>query len=415
MKILPIINTNYDNKTNFRGIPQASSKAVQQVLPDAGKIAKLGAVAVLAYLGVNQKNKNDADDFQIRELTQEEFDKNRDEIIRAHEEAHDEWLRMKEYYDKNEVNYSEYNFPTFAFIDDCNLTPWNVQLLDYMLKHPETYKYNYNDLAKDIVELGNGNNQKSAEVVLRMLKMPYLFPQERNTKKHLGMNGYMYAEDKAEAKMQILDMIEKNKTDYDTAQIFNLRDILTWIKTDDGLRVAKKMIEKPDILKAWIHENAFRYFSNEKEDADIKIAYTDKINSKPELLKDERFIKYIGDTFNNVGDKETLEFACKLWDNPILFESESFRKLAKGMIYYYPRHDNDRNIGTREVMNKIVDAVAKRPELFKNQKFKDDFGELLFVRKDDDAIMLDERPIEIGKRNLFLIEHGYYDNEDATV
>lgn len=415
MKILPIINANYDKKTNFRGIPQASSKAVQQVLPDAGKTAKLGAVAVLAYLGVNPKNKNDADDFQIRELTQEEFDKKRDEIIRVHEEAHDEWLRMKEYYDKNEVNYSEYNFPTFAFIDDDNLTPWNVQLLDYMLKHPETYKYNYNDLAKDITELGNDNNQKSAEVVLRMLKMPYLFPQLHNKKEHFGLYRGMYIEDEADTKMQILDMIEKNKVDYDSTQIHNLRNILTWIETKDGLRVAEKLIEKPDILKAWIHENAFRYFSNEKEDADIKIAYTDKINSKPELLKDERFIKYVGDTFNNVADKETLEFACKLWDNPILFESKSFRNEVKGMIYHYPKYGSDSNKGTREIMNKIVDAVAKRSELFKNQKFKDDFGELLFVRKDDDAIMLDERPIEIGNRNLFLIEHGYYDNKDATV
>lgn len=68
---------------------------------------------------------------------------------------------------------------------------------------------------------------------------------------------------------------------------------------------------------------------------------------------------------------------------------------------------------TREIMNKIVEAAAKRPELFKNEKFKADFGELLFVRKDDDMIMLDKRPVEIGKRNLFLIEKGYYDTKKA--
>ena len=244
--------------------------------------------------------------------------------------------------------------------------------------------------------------------------MPYLFPQEHNTNKHFGINGYMYEEDNADTKMKILDMIKENKTDYDRAQIHNLRNIITWIKTDDGLRVAKKLIEKPDILKAWIHENAFRYFSNEKEDADIKIAYTDKINSKPELLQDKRFIEYVGDTFNNVTDKETLEFACKLWDNPILFESESFCKLAKAMIYEYPRYDSDTDAATREVMNKIVDAAAKKPELFKNEKFKNDFGELLFVRKGPQGeIWLGERPIETGKRNLFLIENGYYNIQKA--
>ena len=412
MKIMPIDNSIVNN--NFRGgvaITKAIEKAAVKNVQTLEKPVIVLASTVLVAQGIKKAAKND--DFVIKELSQEEFAKKYDEITRAHEEAHDEWLRMKEYYDKNDVSYGEWNFPTFAFLDTDKITSWNVQLLDYMLKHPETYKYNYNDLAKDITELGNGSNQKSAEVVLRMLKMPFLYPQERNNQKHFGINGYMYEKDNADTKMKILDMIEKNKTDYDETQVYNLRDILTWIKTEDGLRVAKKLIEKPDILKAWIHENAFRYFSNEKEDADIKIAYTEKISSKPELLEDERFIKYVGDTFNNVADKETLKFACKLWDNPILFDSESFRKELKNMIYHYPKYDNDSDIATRDVMNKIVDAVAKKPELFENQKFKDEFGELLFVRKNDDMIMLDKRPVEIGKRNLFLIENGYYDTQKA--
>ncbi len=412
MQIAPINNS--ITNTNFRNrvITKTVEKAAQNQAKKLEKPVIVLASVALAGQGINKAVKND--NFQIKELTQEEFEQKCEKIEKAHEEVHDEWLDLKENYDKNEISYNEWTFPSFAFIDDDRLTQWNVQLLDYMLKNPETYKYNYNDLAKDIVESGIGNNQKSAEVVLKMLKMPYLFPQEHNTNKHFGLYSGMYKEDKADTKMQILNMIEENKTDYDKAQIHNLRNMLTWIETDDGLRVAKKLIEKPDILKAWIHENAFRYFSNEKKDANIKIAFTDKINSKPELLKDERFIEFVGDNFNNVTDKKTLKFACKLWDNPILFESESFRKLAKAMIYEYPRYDSDTDAATRAVMNKIVDAAAQRPELFKNEKFKDDFGELLFVRKGPQGeIWLGERPIETGKRNLFLIENGYYDTQKS--
>mgnify|MGYP003571296854 CR=1 FL=1 len=412
MQIMPInnsiTNTNFRNRVVTKSVKKATLNQTKKL---EKPVIVLTSVA-LAEKIINKAVKND--NFQIKELTQEEFEQKCKEIKKAHEEAHDEWLKFKENYDKNEISYSEWTFPSFAFIDDDRLTQWNVQLLDYMLKHPETYKYNYNDLAEDIVELGNGNNQKSAKVVLKMLKMPYLFPQEHNTKKHFGLNGYMYEKEYADTKLKILDMIEKNETNYDRAQIYNLRNILTWIKTDDGLRVAKKLIEKPDILKAWIHENAFRYYSNEKEDGGIKIAFADKINSKPELLKDKKFIKFVGDNFNNITDKHTLDFACKLLDNPILFESESFCKLAKTMIYEYPEHDNDTDIATREVMNKIVDAVVKRPELFKNLKFKDDFGELLFVRKGpQDETWFGERVIETGKRNLFLIENGYYDTQQA--
>lgn len=411
MKVLPIKAARI-NATNISCI-QGKNNAITNAANKAGKVGGPIVLASVVLATIPKTNGTVKEDFVIKELSRKEFEQKCEEIENAQEEAHKEWLKMKENYDKNAVKCGEYDFPTFAFISYNNLNQWNVQLLDYMLKHSETYKYNYNDLAKDITELGNGSNQKSAEVVLRMLKMPFLYPQERNNQKHFGINGYMYEEENADTKMKILDMIEKNKTDYDEVQVYNLRDILTWIKTEDGLRVAKTLIEKPDILKAWIHENAFRYYSNDKENADIKIAYIDKINSKPELLKDERFIRYVGDTFNNVADNKTLKFACKLWDNPIFFESESFRKELKDMIYHYPKYDNDSDIATRDVMNKIVDAVAKKPELFENQKFKDEFGELLFVRKNDEWIMLDERPVEIGKRNLFLIENGYYDTQKA--
>ena len=157
MPIMPIssrmTNVNFGNRNAVKVIKNMSTKQTQPM----GKPVIVLASVVVAGQGLidGVKNTVNSNNFAIKELTQEECDKKRDEIVRVHDDAHDEWLRMKEYYDKNDINYDKYNFPTFAFIDTDKLTPWNVQLLDYMLKNPETYKYNYNDLAEDIVELGN--------------------------------------------------------------------------------------------------------------------------------------------------------------------------------------------------------------------------------------------------------------------
>ena len=410
MKVLPVINANYDNRINFKsGVVKSASNVLTS--PEVANTAKAVGGAVLVYLNVvntKKSTENKSDNYQIRELSDTEYEQMKSKIMQAKEEAYAEWKNLKGDYEKNDISCAERNCPTFAFIDSGNIDQWNVQLFDYMLKHPETYKYNYTKLADNIEEISVGdNNQKSAEVVLKMLKMPFLFPQEHNGTGHLGLNYYL--SEGSDIRIKILDMIEANKTDYNETQIFNLRDILTWINTKDGLRVAKKLIEKPEILKSSISENAFRYYSNSKKYADIKVALIDKINSKPELLSDENFMKCVPAFINNVVDKHTLDFSCKILDNPILFKSDSFRKWLNGMIYEYPKCNDDTDKKTREVMYRIIDAVVKRPELFENKKFNDEFGELLFVRRGPQGeIWLNERTIEIGKRNLFLIENGYY-------
>ena len=135
----------------------------------------------------------------------------------------------------------------------------------------------------------------------------------------------------------------------------------------------------------------------------------DKINSKPELLKDENFRDCVHGFLNNVVDKKGKDFAFKILDNPILFKSESFTKSLNNLLYYYPTDNSVQAKNVRGIMNKIVDATVAKPDLFKNDKFLKDFGDLLFVHKEGNWIKDDAYAIEIGEKNLFLIKHGYYD------
>ena len=121
MKIMPIDNSIVNN--NFRGgvaITKAIEKAAVKNVQTLEKPVIVLASTVLVAQGRKKAAKND--DFVIKELSQEEFAKKYDEITRAHEEAHDEWLRMKEYYDKNDVSYGEW----FRY-------SWKFQVLNLIL------------------------------------------------------------------------------------------------------------------------------------------------------------------------------------------------------------------------------------------------------------------------------------------
>ena len=58
----------------------------------------------------------------------------------------------------------------------------------------------------------------------------------------------------------------------------------------------------------------------------------------------------------------------------------------------------------------MLDAIEKKPELFKNEKFLNELGQLIFIQKDGDGVTTNyKKTVETGNKNLFLIEKGYYD------
>ncbi len=385
MNVLPI--SNYSDTMGFKGgvSTRVLRKAILKTTPNIEKPVAVMAGTALAGLGVSAAS--NTDNFKIRNISDNEFQNKKYKIIR-----------------------NEETFDSFCTVNDRRLNKWNVQLLDYMLKHPEEYKENREEIVEGIAGLYELNNKNSANVVLKMLKMPWLFKSESM---QFAVDGVSYRssdEKVANIKMKILDMLDKSDKDFTSMQMINLKFLLSYASTEDALKVAEKLIEKPQILKAHgISENAFEYFINDKKYAEIKLEIIDKLNSNPELLESEGFLDHAHGFINNVTDEITKEFALKVLDNPILFKSISFSKAITNILYEYPKSDHDNAQKIREIMNKILDAAIKRPELFENEKFSNELGALIFVQKNGDWIMGGEVPIEVGKRNLFLIEHGYYD------
>lgn len=385
MQVLPI--NNCSNHGSFKGgvSTRVLRKAILKTTPNIEKPMSVMTGAALAGFGAIAAS--DKDNFKIREISDKEFQNKKYKIVRNKE-----------------------TFDSFYPIQQRQLNKWNVQLLDYMLKHPDVYQKNSNIIVDHIAGLYDVNNKNSAKVILKMLKMPWLFNCE-SMKFALSGVSYLSSDEKtADIKMKILDMLENSDKNFSNTQMIHLKFILEHAATEDGLKVAEKLIKNPQILKArGISEEAFRHFMNDKKYADIKLEIIDKLNSNPELLEQEDFLNHAHGFINNVADDVTKEFALKILDNPILFKSKSFSGALNNILFEYPKSDNNSAKKTRQIMDKILDAAIKRPELFENKKFLNEFGALLFVQQNGDWIMLDERPIEVGKRNLFLIEHGYYD------
>lgn len=368
MKIFAIGTQNTYDTNNSRHLNFSSLKQIKRPVPDTFK---------------------KQEGFVIKKLSKDEFKTLKDKIIR---------------------NIGK--FPSFMSINVKNINPWNVQLFDYMLKHPKEYKSGHHQISESIAGLyESGDNQSSAEVILKMLKMPWLFKGGFCMEYDIWKIGGGARNAKvADIKTAMLDLLEKNKTDYTDRQLVYIGHMLSHFNSDIGLNFAKKLIEKPDILGAThLQEDFFQNFENDKSWAAVSSSVLDKINSKPELLKDENFMDCVHGFLNNVVDKKGKDFAFKILDNPILFKSESFTKLLNNLLYHYPTDRSKESAAIRLLKNKIIDAAIAKPELFENKKFLEEFGNLLFMEKQDDWILCGSRPLEIGKKNLFLIEHGYYD------
>ena len=202
--------------------------------------------------------------------------------------------------------------------------------------------------------------------------------------------------------------------------------MLSGINTKDGLKVALKLLENPEILdipnQGWytgFSKDCFKSFSNKKKCADIKLALIRKIEKNHDELFATPYFKHsTRGLLNNVVDPQTRTFALKVLDNPDLFKSKSFAESLGNLMYHYPTGKHADSVAERKVMNDILDAIKERPELFENEDFLNDLGQLIFIQKDHyytggDVIFGGDKPAKIGKINLFLIENGFYNTSKA--
>ena len=400
MRVSLITAMDYRQKTSFKGGVKAGVKAAQNVMPKVG--AGAGAVVLLALTGVQNANKsseNSKDDFQIKNLTDEEFEAKKSEVI-AHKD----------------------DFKPFKSLYKGDFNKWNVQLFDYMMKNPTEYNdVKYSRMVEQMTNVNDFNlidNKNGAEVALRMLKMPWFLSNNRYARDFGVTAVALNVNDNKvkDIKLQMLNELDKykDKKTFSDSQLYAVNKILKDINTNDGLKVALKLLDNLEILNdqnpysRGLTKDCFEIFSNEKEYADIKLELIDKINSKPELFETPYFKHATAGILSYVTDRKTKDFALKILDNPNLFKSSSFADNLGYILYNFPVNDTKQS----SVILNLLDTIDKKPELFKNEKFINDLGQLIYIQKSpyDDTIVRDERPIEIGERNLFLIEKGYYNN-----
>ncbi|MBO7673259.1 hypothetical protein J6S88_07635 [bacterium] len=396
MRILPLINASYDNKMNFKsGVIKSAGSVLTS--PEVANTAKAVGGAVLVYLNVinsNKSSKNKKDDFQLRKLSEEEFETKKEDIL-----SHTK------------------DFKAFEYINSEGINEYNVQLFNYMLLNPETYNETYyrrlvDEMSEDFWA-EKLNNEYSSSVALRMLKMPWFLRSTHDFARNsdlLPISSSATNKELRDIKLQMLDKLDeyKGEAEFSGMQESAIVRLLLDIKTEDGLKVALKLLEHPEILdsRSRFSKDCFGDFSNEKDFADIKIALIDKINSKPELFETKYFKDCIGGIFSNVTDDETKTLTLKVFDNPKLFESRDFAKYLQDILYHFSYTKKEE----QEVVYKMLDAIEKKPELFKNEKFLNELGQLIFIQKDGDGVTTNyKKTVETGNKNLFLIEKGYYD------
>jgi len=404
MKILPITNTDYRHKMNLGSAHKIAGKFAQNGLADLGRTAKTlsGAVIVLATISSKSNKKDDLADFQIKDLTNKEFKAKKAEII-SHEK----------------------DFIAFEWMHEENINKWNVQLLDYMLQNPdeyndEMYRKFVNKITDEYCPWQNIDNKNQTEVALRMLKMPW-FLKAYEYARDYGVGNIAHNttdENVKDIKLSMLNKLDEYKNTeitFSWTQERAIVQMLEDINTKDGLKVALKLLENPDMLDEQnqhfngFSEDCFKDFSNQEQYADIKLKIIEKINSKPELFESEYFKHSLAGIFNNTTDENTKVFLFKVLDNPLLFGNEKFADSLGSILYYYGQETEDVQKG----LIKILSAIEKKPELFKNEKFTDELQRLLYIQKmiNGSILMSNDELLRLTQINLFLIENGYYDKK----
>ena len=404
MYIYSVKTANNQQRTNFKsGIDKAASKVIQHNLPKYAceTAAALGGAVMVLAAAVNQKSETNTskDDFQIRKISSNEF------IAKA-----------------NEIINHKNDFKAFKYLDIEGINEWNIQLFDYMLHKPNEYNSTIfrdmvNNMTNSYNDFAHIYDKNSAEVALKMLKMPQFLKSHKYARDWgVSQVAASVSDNKVkDIKLRMLDKLDKcsqGQSFSDTQEVAIIK-MLENINTKDGLKVALALMDNPEILNnyhptSFITQECFKTFANQKEYADIKLELINKINSKPELLKMPYFKHSTTGILNNVTNEESKKFVLKVLDNQELFKSLKFAD-DLGDMRQFPAGDKDESKAERKIMFDILDTIEKKPELFNNDKFLYDLGKLVFIQKQDDIFISGAEAIENGKKNLFLIENGYYD------
>lgn len=379
---------NYAKNVNFTGKVLPKISAAEVNLPDLSSKKTLPVLSETALAGFKKAGISKNKEFNLKELTNEEYKKKRDEIEESKE-----------------------NFPAFQNIYTYGLNEWNVQLLEYMLKNPDDYKENHDILISEIASRAwkTPNSRLHAEVILKLLKMPWLLKSRSMEFVVKPIVWYTENDKSAEIKMKLLDKLSEKPQAYSVAQLDNIAIMIGYIDSDEGYKLAEKIIQDPQILEVcrldytyWLRQ------ASDNRNSNIKSAIIDKIKSKPKLIERAYFKEGVVDILNETNNENKLLLALKILDNPIFFESRSFVKSIKKILREVPAEENPESKNTMRLVFKIMDAAANKPELFKHEEFLDDFGDLVLIQRKGDIQFSKEQQLSNAKKNLFLIENGYY-------
>lgn len=379
MRILPITNTDYRQRTNFGNKQTLVSGVIKNTAPNIGKTtAEIGgAVMVLAAItGAKAKADNNIDDFQIRDLTDEEFEAKKAEILAKKDE-----------------------FRPFRYLRDDMFTKWNVQLFDYMYQdckgltsdyptHKDLEKENSLKLYDEYVRLLCDRKSRpqietkdQAKVVLKMLKMPWFFGSDGDGDYAFALNNADYniiGKKSAEirnVKLKILDELEKNREKYEKStyqQINNISQMVADVTTYRGLNIALKMIRHPELLEADHCDlrvsDFFKEVSENKEQAKIASDIIDKLIKNPELFKKEDFNHALTYMLTYPNNDYKKELVLNFLDNPALFDYEDFVYNMPGIISQFPSSNSIADSKIRKDVFETLQYYKQHPELLKNQE-----------------------------------------------
>jgi len=379
VRILPITNTDYRQRTNFGNKQTLVSRVIKNTAPNIGKTtAEIGgAVMVLAAItGAKAKSDNTLDNFQIKDLTDEEFEEKKAEIIAKKDE-----------------------FRPFRYLRDDMFTKWNVQLFDYMYQdckgltsdyptHKDLEKENNLALYKGFMRLQCDHQYRipietkdQAEVVLKMMKMPWFFASDGKGDYAFALNNAGYdIEGKKSAeirnvKLKILDELEKNREKYETPtynQMKNISEMIAEVSTYRGLNIALKMIRHPELLEADQCDlrvsDFFKKVSSDKERAKISSDIIDKLIKNPELFKKEDFNHALTYMLTYPNNNYKKELVLNFLDNPALFDYEDFVYNMPGIISDFPSSNSIADSKIRKDVFETLQYYKQHPELLKNQE-----------------------------------------------
>ena len=184
MKILPVTNESH-TRIYFKNNLVKNTRNITKMSPTA----TFGVpMSIICMVGVaKSKSSDNTEDFKIRDITNQEFGAKKAEILE----------------NKNGCE-------LFKFVREDSLTPYSVQLFDYMYEdckglmsnfptHRDLEKENNLALYKGYMRLQCDHqyripveNKDQAEVVLKMMKMPWLFAADGDGDYAFALNNAGY-------------------------------------------------------------------------------------------------------------------------------------------------------------------------------------------------------------------------------